>query len=427
MSNSPSLSSSPSSSLVAILAAAIALSSAASTARSQTAWDPNAVAYAGPSSWQQAAVAALNRQLPADSGYWVLGPIDLTADLPDTTDLVRSTLRIITPDPRASRNVTRRFWVPTGGVALEELQPSDTLPHELPPGYSGRFLEGTIVGEQTLVQVFTIQEHRWLLWAQRAQVAGITDSVTGPIARYAAAVTRHLAAVDSGRTSPGAPMAVDYGLEPIYDLYAPPPEPVVRGREGYLRLLAENRDFSLGDDVRDVEGFVPGPPLIARLEDGADSVLFQDKDGEVILQHRYRDFGFSGGRWTGYPILSTSTLRRLRPGRYIFVADRYGVVRVARAPLSEFGSSSDITAALIAHGEPLRAAGELVITANPGVPVAVTELNVMSEEYFFSNFSLTLYGDVERRSDRYVRALGHVLKGLEQARVPVQGILIRKY
>ncbi len=68
-----------------------------------------------------------------------------------------------------------------------------------------------------------------------------------------------------------------------------------------------------------------------------------------------------------------------------------------------------------------------MLTAEPGQPVRVTELNVRSEEYFFSNRSLTLYDDVEERSDRYVAALGHVLKGLELARLPRDDILIRKF
>ena len=420
-------SSSPSPSLFLALAL-IAAAVAAPAAPAQTDRDPGAIPYAGPTSWQQAAVTAIIRHLPTDSGYFVLGPIDLDADRPDTTDLVRSTLRIIVPTLRASRNLTRRLRLPTGGVALEELQPSDTLPHALPPGYSGRFLKGSIVGQRTLLQVFTVQEHRWLLWAQRAQIDGITEEVGGPIARYAAAVTRYLAAVDSGLARSGPPRAIEYGLEPVFDLYAPPPEPVVRDRQGYLRLLSENRSFTLGEDVRDVEGFIPGPSLTQRLMEGADSVLFPNKDGEVALQHRYRDFSDSGGRWTGHPVLSARSIVELRPGRYIYIVDRYNVIRVARAPSPGLeAAGGQLSAALLAHGEPLRAAGELALESRSGEPLRVTEINVMSEEYFFSNLSLTLYEDVERRGDRYVAAVGHVLRALDLARLPTDDILIRKY
>lgn len=397
-------------------------------ALSQVSWDPNAVAYEGPSSWQQAAVAALNRHLPTDSGYFVLGPLDLGADLPDTTDLVRSTLRIVAADPRASDRVTRRLWVPTGGVALEELQPSDTLAHVLPPGYAGRFLKGTIVGERVFVQVFTVREHRWLLWAQRAQVAGITDSVAGPVARYSNAVARYLAMADSGLATPGPPQAIEYGLDPSYELYDQPPEPVIRDREGYDRLLEENRAFSLGDAVRDVYGFVPGPSLIGWLEDQADPVLFTNKDTELALQHRYRDYETSGGRWLGYPVLAPATLANLRPGRFIYVTDRYGAIRVARTGMSGFDmGGAALTHALLSHGEPVRAAGELVLSMEPGEPLRVTELNIRSEEYFFSNRSLTLYDDLEQRSNRYVAAVGHVLRGLELAGLSRDDVLVRKF
>jgi hypothetical protein len=396
-------------------------------APAQESWDPNAIPFEGPTSWQQAAVSALIRHLPTDSGYFVLGPLDRTVNLPDTMDYVRTTLRIITPNPRASRNVIGHLWVPTGGVAMEELQPSDTLliPHALPPGYSGRFLKGTIAGEYTLVQVFTVQEHRWLLWAQRAQVDGITEEVAGPIARYANAVTRYLAARDSGLTRPGPPRAGDYGLEPLFDFYATPPGPVIRDREGYERLLADNRAFTLDGVVTDVDGFVPSRSLINRLQEDADPVLYNNKDGEIELQHRYRNFDESGGVWSGFLVLNATTIIRLRPGRYIYIVDSYGVIRVASAPAVPISSS--MTAALLAHGEPLRAAGELVIEVPATQSVRVTEINVMSEEYFFSNLSLSLYEDVEQRADRYVAAIGYVMRGLDLGRLPTEDILIRKY
>jgi len=394
----------------------------------QTAWDPNALPYEGPPVWQEAAVAALNRHLPTDSGYWVLGPLDLGVDLPDTTDLVRTTLRIIAPDPAGFRAVTRRLWMPTGGVALEGLQPSDTLPHELPPGYSGRFVKGTIVGENVLVQVFTVQQHRWLQWAERVGVTEIREAATGPIARYSRAVASHLQALEEGQRRLDPPRAGEYGLDPTYDLYPQPPEPVVRSREGYLGLLARNRVFSLDDRVRDVVGFVPGPDLVAWLRAEAPQVLFPSKDGPVALQHRYRDYAVAGGRWRGFPNLVTAGTEGLVPGRYVYVVDRFGMIRVA--PVSDAGSDvapGSMTAALLAHGEPVRAAGLLTLVAGPDRRLRVGAGNIRSPEYFFSNLSLTLYEDVEQRSDRYVLALGHVLTALEAGRLPHEDILLMKY
>ena len=405
---------------------ALAIVGTPASVRSQTTWDPNAIAYEGPSSWQQAAVAALNRHLPTDSGYFVLGPLNLDSDLPDTLDLVRTTLRIIAPDPSTSRNLARRLWLPTGGVALEELQPSDTLPHELPPGYSGRFLKGTIVGERVYVQAFTIQEHRWLLWAQRAQIADIRDQVAGPLARFSRAVGRYLAAVDSGRPTPGPPVAAEYGLEPLFDLYHQPPEPVIRGRAGYLDLLARNRAFSLGG-VSGVYGLVAGPGLMSRLEEEAEPALFRNKEGEVALQHRYRDFSDSGGSWAGRPILTPETLSRLVPGVYAYIVDRYGFIRVGAVSRGGSSQGGVVTPALLAHGDPVHVAGELVVRADSAGFPRVREVSVNSEEYFFSNLSSSLYADVQERSDRYVRALAHFLRALEAARIPRDRVLLRKF
>jgi len=400
---------------------------AASVGWSQTAWDPNAVAYREPTAWQQAAVAALNRHLPTDSGFFVLGPLDLTAEFPDTTDLVRTTIRIIAPDPAGSRSVTRRLWVPTGGVAMEELQPSDTLPHEMPPGYSGRFLKGTIVGEDVLVQVFTVQEHRWLLWAKRAQIEEITEQVSGPVASYARAVTRYLAAVDSGQEVSGPPLASQHGLEPLYDLYAQPPPPVIRDRQGYLGLLESNRAFTLGTEVKNVYGFVPGPLLLGWMEEQAADVLFPNRNGEVALQYRYMGFAQDSGSWLGRPVLTAATLPRLRPGLYAFVVDRYGFLRVGAIDRSGIPTRTDATSAMLAQGDPVLVAGQLVITTDGGASVRIREININSEEYFFSNLSMSLYQDVEDRSDRYVISLGHALKALDLGRVPRDDIVLKKF
>jgi hypothetical protein len=393
----------------------------------QTAWDPNALPYEDPPTWQAAAVAALNRHLPTDSGYWVLGPLNLSVDLPDTTDLVRTTVRILAPDQPGARSITQRLRLPTGGVALEELQPSDTLPHELPPGYPGRFVKGSIVGEHVLVQVFTINEHRWLLWAQRVEVAGIREPAAGPVARYSRAVAEYLQAADQGQGRLQPPRAAEYGLDPTYDLYAQAPEPVVRAPEGYLGLLSRNRAFTLDEQVRNVLGLIPGPELVEWLYGEAPSVLFLDKDSEAALQHRYRDYSAAGGRWTGLPILRAAALESLSAGRYIYVVDRYGVVRIGPAPGSGAEADQTLSAALLAQGEPVRAAGELRLVAEPRQPLAVGAADIGSPEYFFSNLSLTLYEDVEERSDRYVLALGHLLKALDDARVPRDGILLRKF
>lgn len=398
----------------------------APAATAQTDWDPNALPYPGPPTWQVAAVATLNRHLPSDSGYWVLGPLDLAVDLPDTTDLVRTTLRIIARDPAASRAVTRNLWLPTGGVALEELQPSDTLLHEMPPGYPGRFIRGTIVGESVLVQVFTVQEHRWLLWAERVGVTAIRELATGPIARYSQAVADYLEARDEGRRRTDPPRPAEYGLDPTYDLYPQPPEPVVRSGEGYLGLLARNRAFDLGDRVEGVYGFVPASSLRDWLEEQAPAVLFPNKDGPVALQHRYRDYLASGGGWTGYPILTTRDLARLSPGRFIYVVDRFGVIRVG--PVSRVpADGASLTPALLAHGEPVRAAGVLSLVAGADGALMVGAASIRSPEYFYSNLSITLYEDVEDRSDRYLLALGHLLAALEAARVPHDEILLTKF
>ncbi len=399
----------------------------APTGWAQTAWDPNALAYDGPTAWQQAAVAALNRHLPTDSGFFVLGPLDLSAEFPDTTDLMRTTIRIIAPDPDGSRRVTGRLWVPTGGVALEELQPSDTLPHELPPGYPGRFLKGTIVGEDVMVQVFTVQEHRWLLWAKRAQIDEITEPVSGPVADYARAVTRYLAAVDSGQEVSGPPLAVQYGLEPLYDLYANPPAPVIRDRQGYLGLLNSHRTFTLGTEVKDVYGFIPGPLLLSWMEEQAADVLFPNRNGEVALQYRYMGFAEDTGSWSGRPVLTAATLPGLRPGLYAFVVDRYGFLRVGPIDRSGIPTRTDATAAMLAHGDPVLTAGQLVVTTDGGPPVRIRELNINSEEYFFSNLSMSLYEDVEDRSDRYVISLGHALKALDLGRIPRDDIVLKKF
>ncbi|MEE9156417.1 MAG: hypothetical protein V3U38_07185 [Gemmatimonadota bacterium] len=398
-------------------------------ATAQTSWDPNAIPFVAGSVWQHAAVATLNRHLPTDSGFFVLGPLDLSSDLPDTLRLVETTLRIIAPNPRAARRIVSRLRLPTGGVALEDIQPSDTLSHlshEVPPGYLGRFIRGTLVGEPAYVQVFTIQEHRWLLWAKRAQLTGVTERATGPLASYSKAVARYLAAVDSGRPDPRAPQASDYELDPAFDIYALPPADVIRGREGYLRLLDRNSEIGIDSVADGVLGFVPGPSLVEWLQRENEGVLFPNKEGEIALQHRYRDFQQLVGRWIGNPVLSAETVQRLRPGRYVYAVDRYGFMRVGRVTGGDSAGDSP-SAALLMHGDPVLVAGELVLARALSGVLKVRELDINSEEYLFSNLSLSLYTDVEQRSDRYMLAVGYALGALDSARMSRDGILLRKF
>lgn len=400
-----------------------------SSAHAQTAWDPHAVPYDSAPTWQLAAVTALNRHLPSDSGYWVLGPLDLSVDLPDTTDLVLTSLRILAPDLRGAVRITDRLWFPTGGVALEELQPSDTLPHQLPPGYPGRFLKGTIVGERALVQVFTVQQHRWLLWAQRAQVAGIQDSIGGTVGRYSRAVAEYLAAVDSGRAPATAPRASAYRLDPVFDFYAAPPDLVVRDQEGYRGLLTSHRSFTLEGMAEGVLGVVPGSEFIARLEEKADGVLFLNKEGEPLLQQRYEEYRRAGGSWNGRPLLDAGTISELAPGRYSYVVDRYGTLRVGpeSGRVGDAAVGPGASTAILAHGDPVRVAGQLSVAAGPAGGRRVSEIDIDSGEYFFSNRVMSLYEDVEQRSDRYIAALGHALRALDLGRLPRDDILIRKF
>ena len=124
---------------------------------------------------------------------------------------------------------------------------------------------------------------------------------------------------------------------------------------------------------------------------------------------------------------SAATLPRLRPGLYAFVVDRYGFLRVGPIDRSGIPTRTDATSAMLAQGDPVLVAGQLVITTDGGASVRIREININSEEYFFSNLSMSLYQDVEDRSDRYVISLGHALKALDLGRVPRDDIVLKKF
>lgn len=399
--------------------------STALPARAQTPTGSNLTPYELPSTWQQAAISALNRQLPTDSGYWALGPLDPAADLPDTTRLLRTTVRVLVPGPDAVRSAPRRLWVPSGGVALEGLQPADTLPYEPPPGYPGRFLQGSLAGQQTYVQVLTVQEHRWLLWADRVLLTEAEEPIEGPLARYSRAVAGYLAALDSGRTERPAPAAADFDLATTFDLFGDLPDHVIRDRSGYVMLFDGHDAFELGDVVRDVDGVVAAPALRDWLQEEAQDVILENRGGEPAVQRRYRAYRQAAGRWTGLPVLTGANLASLTPGRYAYAVDRYHFIRVGRIAGPD---SAAVSPALLVHNDPVRIAGELVVRRGLEGGVQLAELNIRTEEYLFSNYSLTLYEDVRERSDAYLQAtVGHLLRALERAGVPHDDTLIRKF
>lgn len=421
--------------VVPVLAAAfgwlLTLPGAGSTARpipGQGPGAPDTVPYRVPSSWQRAAIATLNRHLPTDSGYWALGPLDLEADLPDTLRLLRTTLRVVVPGPNAGRTVARRLWVPTGGLALEELQPADTLPYEPPAGYPGRFLKGTVAGQRVYVQVLTVQEHRWLLWAERVLLTEAEEGVGGPLERYSRAVSRYLASVDTGGSEAVAPSATDHDLAPTFDLFGEMPAPVIRDRSGYLSLFEGQAAFDLGSRVQGVYGVIPGPPLAGWLDAQKAEVLLRNRAGEPAIQRAYQAYLEGEGHWSGLPVLSPRALAALPPGRYAYAVDRYDFIRVGPLPEPEDTSAATVTPALLVHNDPVRIAGRLVLRRGPDGDIRVAEVDIRTEEYLFSNRSLSIYEDVEQRSDEYLRiTAGHLLRAFEVAGIPREHTVIRKF
>ena len=205
---------------------------------------------------------------PGEQGFLVTGPLDPLTDYYADLKPYFNCVRVVCPDLEHYDNTDKLL-----NQAIKDgfVNPV-ALKNEVNVGGMYAFKNGDAVDSFLVV---TLQQTRFLIWLRQA--AALNDGMSvrrEPLNGYIDAVSVYLARIDSGRFDAPSPVAADFGLDTVYDIYAPSPDYVIEGYQNYKNYLhgfaAIKTNFISG-----VTAFVPTSETLANVtaaaprEDGA--------------------------------------------------------------------------------------------------------------------------------------------------------------
>ena len=363
---------------------------------------------------------------------FVTGPLAPLVDFGEKGNPAFHTIRVMCPSIPATDLVIEALLADTTtGAMILEAYVEDPQDRGL-PGYRGTLLEVRTGNESDTVQVLTVQQVRWLIWARHVLFDAPDTVNPEALERYATAVSDHLYDVDMGFGSRVPPVAEDYGLPQDLDVYAPAPDFVIQGYANYKAYLEDHRviyrEFAKG-----ILSFIPGDSLLEVIISEAPKEAYPNKEASR-LQEEYREFFRRGGDPRVMATLTEVGFDALRAGEYFFAVGITGRIRFGRELLrEEVMGIEDRTGrkvpranhAFLFPGEPLLTAGAFFVEIENGEP-RLAEVNAQSGHYFYSNVSESIRVDITERSDDYLMTLGHFLQSLDALGIPYESVLITK-
>ncbi len=357
---------------------------------------------------------------PESHGYLVTGPLDplLASDITKVRRLYQ-TVRVICPDLESFRSARDSLAARESLFQLSAYRENlESSRRSEPAGYRGAMALIKYRGSEHYVQILTVGQLRWLIWARHILLA---EDATNPnkLEDYAAAVSDYMYMIDQGLLQTEPPRAFAWGLPPEYDIFAEPPDYVISGYQNYKDFLhahaAIHTAFAKG-----VLSLVPADSLLAVLTHTAPTVAWPNKE-YPMLQQEFRRFLERGGSLHMMETLTRKGFDTLVPGEYLFVVGANRKIRFARElPREEVERIAEKTGRKVARpnhaflfpGEPVLTAGAFFVEHRDGKPV-ITHVNAQSGHYFYSNVSATIREDIAQKSDTYLLTLGHFFSSLD--------------
>lgn len=368
---------------------------------------------------------------PERDGYFVTGPLDPLSDSATEWNELFHSLRIICSNWPAFESAAKKLAI-TDQFDIQRyqrfVQQADTTNKY---GYRGFLATILWNGQLVTVQVNTIHQTRWLIWAKANLGDNVDESEMASRSEYSIMISDYFHALDQGNPNASPPGAVDFGLGESVDLFAPPPEYVIEGYDNYMDYLHSYSSIT-ADFARGIVAFVPSDSLLNEMKEHAPLSAFPNKEAPM-LQHEYRKFFKRGGDATTLETLTRERFDRLESGEYFFAVGINRTIRfgreLSRKEVTRIEEETGRKAARANHaflfpGEPILTAGAFFVS-NDSVPRLV-EVNAQSGHYFYSNISSTIRDDIAIRSDRYLLTLGHFFLALDSLGIPHDGVLIRK-
>jgi len=382
-------------------------------------------------------IAAQNTELqqhlesffPESDGYFVTGPLDPFYAGDEDVELLYHTVRVICPDVQRLEETiiyaksakffdNVREWI-------DDARSSD------PDGYRGAIASMNWQGNEFKVQLNTVQQTRWLIWAQETLLNENLDVNRKRLRRYAEAVSDYLYEIDRGNRDAEAPQASEFDLPSNVDLYAPPPPYVIEGYENYKAFLHDHASIST-EFAHGVLAFMPNDSLLDVLKAIAPTAAYPNKE-EPMLQHEYRKFFARGGDPLVIHTLTPQSLQSLQAGEYFFAVGLDNTIRYGRELLREEVERIEretgqkvprANHAFLFPGEPILTAGAFFVEGESHARIA--HVNAHSGHYFYSNVTPTIREDIAERSDDYLLTLGHLFRALDRLGIPYDSVLVSK-
>jgi hypothetical protein len=374
----------------------------------------------------------LDTVFPENGDYLVTGPLDALFSGPDNASDLYHAVRVICPNHESL------------GRALDAVQEDSSITitqidrcltsdcDGRPAGYRGAFVRFRWQGKSCLVQLNTVQQTRWLIWAHNVLKKDDPTIPREKLDLYARALSDHLYAVDRKWEFIPEPKAADFGLPERYDIYCKPPDSVIPGYEDYRNFLRRHAGINT-EFARGILSFVPTDSLLRALKDNAPREAYRNKEAQM-LQHEYREFFKREGNVRVMKTLIADAFDTLKPAEYFFAVGLSGRIRFAREILGEEARLIEVKTgqkspranrAFLFPGEPVLTAGAFFIECDSTAYIA--RVNALSGRYFYSNITPTVREDIAVESNRYVLSLGHFFRALDKLNIPYGGIIISKF
>lgn len=365
-------------------------------------------------------------------GYLICGPMDPLFPGRGTARELYQSVRIICPDLNVWEK-TLDSLKKTEGLTIGKIESYLHQPRQdYPLGYRGAILQVSRQNQNHLLQVNTVGQTRWLLWARDILAGDDRTIAPAPLNAYSLFVADHLYAVDRRWDELERKKAADYGVLDTFDLYREPPDYVISGYHNYKNFIARHAGIST-DFASGIVAFIPNDSLLTAIKAGAPEAVYRNKE-EPMLQHEYLEFFDRGGDVRVMKTLTKAVFDSLAEGEYFFAVGPSGKIRFGRELLREEVAEIELATgnkvpranhAFLFHGSPVMTAGAFFIERDSIAHLA--EVSAQSGHYFYSNVSPSIREDISVRSNEYLLTLGHFFNALDRLKIPYKNILIRKF
>jgi hypothetical protein len=388
-------------------------------------------------------IKALEAMFPESKGFRVNAPLGPVGGTPGDLARLVGAFRVIVPqDVTVTQGAQKLISGSSPFVRYVDIEQDTGFRPEIPVGYAGVPVTAKFGNKIVDVQFLTVNMDRWLIWARECYFPIWKGDRDTPIQEYAAAVSQYLRKYDFGDEGVPPLETSTYGAPKNADLfggYDPKRHEAQTFQE--ISQSCKEMDLDIADGVTD---FTAGERAVEWLVDHRGKSEFRDRS-QADLQQAFYNFANEGRDVRELRALTPQNLEEVEPGRYFYAVDVYGRARFGRMHWTPDQGQQGIWRerlksyeCLLFPGEPIVAAGEFQIATDDGALEAnldgaaaptrrLASVNAFSSYYYYRPDENDLEGQIEGKSDDYVKNIGHLFKALQDMGVDIREPRISKF